>query len=79
MLAAGAFRPNNSVGLVGWHDRSEANRMSDYESLFADASQLPLSAEWLAEIEKRSTEYDAGGVKAVPWEQVRTEARKRLS
>jgi putative addiction module component (TIGR02574 family) len=34
----------------------------------------PLSDEWLAEIERRSAEYDAGAVKAIPWEQVRTEA-----
>jgi putative addiction module component (TIGR02574 family) len=33
----------------------------------------PLSDEWLAEIERRSAEYDAGVVKAIPWEQVRVE------
>lgn len=73
--------------------------MSDYDSLFADASQLPLdvrirfiealwdtvpedalpplSDEWVAEIDRRSAEYDAGIVQAIPWEQVRAEARRR--
>ena len=73
--------------------------MSDYDSLLADASQLPLdvrirfieelwgtvpedalpplSDEWLAEIDRRSAEYDAGIVQPIPWEQVRAEARQR--
>lgn len=70
--------------------------MPDYNSVFADASQLsvvhriqliealwdtvppdslpPLSVEWLAEIQRRSLEYDSGLVKAVPWEQIRSAA-----
>ena len=65
--------------------------MSDYDSLLANASQLPLDAriqliealwdtvpddspptlsdEWVAEIERRSAEYDAGSVQPIPWEQ----------
>ncbi|HMP08612.1 MAG TPA: addiction module protein, partial [Lacipirellulaceae bacterium] len=38
----------------------------------------PLSDEWLAEIERRSAEYDAGKVTPIPWEQVRVEASRRL-
>jgi putative addiction module component (TIGR02574 family) len=38
----------------------------------------PLSDEWIAEIERRSAEYDAGKVQAIPWEQVRREARLRV-
>ena len=74
--------------------------MSDYRSLFADASQLPvgerihliealwdtlpedavppLTPEWLAEIERRSAEYDAGVVKPIPWETVRAKSLDRL-
>ena len=37
----------------------------------------PLSAEWLAEIQRRSAEIDAGSVKTIPWEQVRREAFRR--
>ena len=38
----------------------------------------PLSDEWLAEIERRSAEYDAGKVTPIPWEQVRVESSSRL-
>jgi putative addiction module component (TIGR02574 family) len=73
--------------------------MSDYESLLAGASALPVSVriqsiealwgtvpedalppisdEWLAEIERRTAEYEAGNEPAIPWEQVRREARLR--
>lgn len=75
--------------------------MSDYESLLAEASQLPLDArihlidalcdtlpddampplsdEWLAQIQRRSAEYDAGSVQPIPWEQIRAEASRRLN
>ncbi len=36
-----------------------------------------LSAEWLAEIQRRSAEYDAGSAQTVPWEQVRADALRR--
>ena len=42
-----------------------------------DDALPPLSNEWLAEIDRRSAEYDAGLVQAVPWEQVRAEAGRR--
>jgi putative addiction module component (TIGR02574 family) len=37
-----------------------------------------LSDEWLAEIDRRSDEYDGGKVPTVPWEQIRTETSSRL-
>ncbi len=73
--------------------------MSNYETLLADASRLPiaervqliealwdtvpdgnlppLSGEWLAEIQRRSTEFDSGSVQTVPWEQIRADALRR--
>lgn len=73
--------------------------MSDYQTLLADASRLPLAEriqliealwdtvpddslpplndEWLAEIRKRSAEYDSGAVSAVPWEEIRADALRR--
>ncbi len=39
----------------------------------------PLSDEWLAEINRRSDEYDASKVQTIPWEQIRTEAVGRLN
>lgn len=37
----------------------------------------PLTDEWIAEIRRRSAEYDSGLVQAVPWEQIRAEAIRR--
>ncbi len=37
----------------------------------------PLSAEWVAEIQRRSSEFDAGLVQPIPWEQVRADAMRR--
>ncbi|NQT16853.1 MAG: addiction module protein [Planctomycetes bacterium] len=75
--------------------------MAKYESLLANAAQLPvadriqliealwdtvpenslppLSDEWLAEIERRSAEYDSGSVATVPWEEIRADALRRLA
>jgi putative addiction module component (TIGR02574 family) len=75
--------------------------MLTYESLLADAAQLPvadriqlidaiwetlpddslppLSDEWIAEIQRRSAEFDSGAVETVPWEQVKAEAFRRVS
>lgn len=73
--------------------------MSNYETLLADGSRLPvvdriqliealwdtlpddslppLNDEWIAEIQQRSAEYDSGSVRAVSWEQIRTDVLRR--
>lgn len=73
--------------------------MSDYQTLLADASCLPvperiqliealwdtlpadslppLTDEWIAEINRRSAEYDSGSVQPIPWEQVKADALRR--
>lgn len=38
----------------------------------------PLSDEWIAEIQRRSAEYDSGTVETVSWEQVKAEALRRV-
>jgi putative addiction module component (TIGR02574 family) len=48
-----------------------------WDTLPAD-SLPPLSDEWVAEIRRRSAEYDSGSVETVPWDQVKTEALRRL-
>ena len=47
-----------------------------WDTLPAD-SLPPLTDEWIAEIQRRSAEYDSGLVQAVPWEQIRTDALHR--
>jgi putative addiction module component (TIGR02574 family) len=42
-----------------------------------DAMPL-LSDDWLAEIHRRSAEYDAGIVQPIPWGQIRAESLNRL-
>jgi putative addiction module component (TIGR02574 family) len=38
----------------------------------------PLSDEWLAEIQRRSVEFDSGSVPATPWKEIRNEAFHRI-
>lgn len=35
----------------------------------------PFDDEWLAEVQRRSAEYDAGGVQPIPWAEVKEKAR----
>ena len=44
-----------------------------------ETSVPPISPEWLAEIEKRSAEYDAGQATAVSREEIRADALQRLA
>ena len=54
--------------------------MSDYDLLLVpDESRPALSDEWVAEIERRSAEYDAGSVPPIPWEKIRAESLRRLN
>lgn len=41
-------------------------------------TELPLSAEWVREIERRVAELDAGTAQTVAWSQVRDEALARI-
>jgi len=36
-----------------------------------------LTPEWLAEVQRRSAEYDAGRMKAFPWEDVQARVRRK--
>ena len=38
----------------------------------------PLSDEWVAEIQRRSAEYDAGSAETVSWKQAKAEALRRV-
>lgn len=51
--------------------------MSTYEAVRADALP-PLSVEWIAEIQRRSAEYDAGSAETVTWDQVKADALRRV-
>ena len=58
-----------------------AERIQLIEALWdtvPDESLPPLSDEWMAEIERRSAEFDAGNVATIPWEEIKADARRRL-
>jgi putative addiction module component (TIGR02574 family) len=38
----------------------------------------PLDDAWLAEIDRRSREFDAGNVTSIPWSEVKERARRRV-
>lgn len=60
----------------------EPERARLVEALLATLSveeAAPLDDTWLAEIDRRSTEYEAGGVEALPWAEVRDRARRRFA
>jgi putative addiction module component (TIGR02574 family) len=48
-----------------------------WETIPADA-EIPLSPEWMAEIERRSAEIDAGTAKLYTWEEVKEAARRQV-
>lgn len=59
-----------------------ADRIELIEALWDTdpAEELPpLSNEWLAEIQRRSAQYESGSVETIPWEQVKSAALSRLS
>jgi putative addiction module component (TIGR02574 family) len=39
----------------------------------------PFDDAWLAEIQRRSAEFDAGSVKPIPWSEVQERARREAS
>jgi len=38
----------------------------------------PLTPEWIAEIQRRSKEFDSGAAETVPWERIRADALRRV-
>lgn len=46
-------------------------------STFAPADAAPLDDAWLAEINRRSDEFDAGAVRTLSWAEVKERARQR--
>ena len=58
----------------------EAERAELVDALittFAPEDAAPLDDAWLAEINRRSDEFDAGGVETLTWAEVKERARRR--
>jgi putative addiction module component (TIGR02574 family) len=52
--------------------------ISEIWDTLPEDSLPPLSDEWLAEIQRRSAEYDANSAQVLSWEQVKAEALRRV-
>lgn len=48
-------------------------------STLSPEDAAPLEDAWLAEINRRSEEFDAGGVQTLSWAEVKDRARRRLA
>lgn len=73
--------PSYEILLADAARLSVAERIQLIEALWDTLpgdSLPPLSDEWVAEIQRRSAEYDSGSAKTVPWEQVRADAMRRV-
>ena len=60
----------------------EVQRAQLVEALIATLAPddaTPLDDTWLAEIERRSAEFDAGGVETLTWTEVKERARQRCA
>ena len=59
----------------------ESERVELIDALIATLEPedaAPLDDAWLAEIDRRSREFDAGLVQPIPWEEVKERARRRV-
>jgi putative addiction module component (TIGR02574 family) len=57
----------------------EDERLEMIEALLAaldQGSSRPIDDTWMAEVRRRSAEFDAGKVKPIPWSEVKERARQ---
>ena len=57
-------------------DSKRAELVDTLISTFAPEDAAPLDDAWLAEINRRSDEFDAGGVETLTWAEVKERARR---
>jgi putative addiction module component (TIGR02574 family) len=60
---------------------AERDRLQIVEELLASlepANDEDVDAAWAEEIERRSSQIREGSVRPIPWEEVKSQARKRL-
>jgi putative addiction module component (TIGR02574 family) len=61
-------------------DESDRVRLvDDLIGTLGPVEAAPLDDAWLAEIDRRSAELEAGAVQTIPWSQVRRQAWQRAS
>lgn len=56
--------------------RNGSDRLGGF--IVTEAADLPFDDAWLAEVQRRSAEIDAGTATLTPWPEVKQRVRKRL-
>ena len=60
-------------------DEEQLRLVSALTAAVEERGLRPFDDWWLGEIERRSAEYEAGGVQAIPWCEVKERARRQGS
>jgi putative addiction module component (TIGR02574 family) len=60
-------------------DEDQLRLVSALTAAVEERGLRPFDDWWLGEIQRRSAEYDAGSVQAIPWSEVKERARQRVS
>jgi putative addiction module component (TIGR02574 family) len=60
-------------------DEDQLQLVSALTAAVEERGLRPFDDSWLEEIRRRSAEYDAGSVQAIPWAEVKERARQRAS
>jgi putative addiction module component (TIGR02574 family) len=60
-------------------DEDQLNLLSALVSAVEERGLRPFDDDYMAEIQRRSAEFDAGNVTAIPWVEVRERARQKLN
>jgi len=59
-------------------DGDQLQLVSALSAAVEERGLRPFDDSWLEEIRRRSAEFDAGSVKAIPWAEVKERARQRV-
>jgi putative addiction module component (TIGR02574 family) len=60
-------------------DEEQLRLVSTLTAAVEERGLRPFDDWWLGKIERRSAEYEAGGVQAIPWSEVKERARRQGS
>jgi putative addiction module component (TIGR02574 family) len=60
-------------------DEDQLRLVSALTAAVEERGLRPFDDWWLGEIRRRSAEYDAGNVPAIPWSEVKARARRQVS
>ena len=64
---------------LGLSDDEQLQLVAALVSAVDERGLRPFDDSWIAEAQRRSAEYDAGSVRAIPWSVVRERARRKAS